>query len=293
MSLLHDLFQEYFRYNVDELNANDSKEYLITHKQKWFEIAEQDYKRQNSGTPGLNFIFKSIFRNFPMMRTFSDVPFRVLIIKDAEYLSMDIQQALRRTMEKSSRTCRFCLICENVSKIIDPIRSRCVILHFNPLDEAQIGSILRYIVSQEHISIGEDALLSIIYLGKRNMIRTINLLQTVASVGAAKTISADSVHQVIHDIINIKLKEMIELALAKDFLSARTKLREIFIQYGLTGTQIMEKIQLLILKLPIPEDSKINLSDLLSEYELRMQKGANEEIHLSAFIAQIGNLELS
>lgn len=292
ISLLHDLFQEYFRYNVEEFNANDSKEYIIKYKPKWYDIAEQDYKHQNSGTPGLNFIFKSIFRNFPMIRTFSEVPFRALIIKDAENLSMDIQQALRRTMERSSRTCRFCLICENVSKIIDPIRSRCVILHFSPLDEIHIGAILRYIIAQEKISIEEDALLSIIYLGKKDMIRTINLLQTLASVNIGKTIKVDEVHETFQNLMNIKLKEMLDLALNKNFLSARTKLREIFIQYGLTGTQIMQKIQLLILKLPIPEDSKIILSDLLSDYELRMQKGANEEIHLSAYIAQIGNLQL-
>ena len=115
-SLLQDLFQDYFRYNVDEINAYDSKDFIIKHKQKWYTLAEQDYKRSNSGTPPSNFILKSIFRNISKMRTFSEIPFRVLIIKDADGLSMDIQQALRRTLEKSSRTSRFILICENLSK---------------------------------------------------------------------------------------------------------------------------------------------------------------------------------
>ncbi|MFX1297006.1 MAG: AAA family ATPase, partial [Promethearchaeota archaeon] len=166
LCLLHDLFQEYFSSNVEEINANDSRDYIIKFKKKWYEIALKEYNRQTSGVPSLNFVFKSIFRNFSMMRTFSDVPFRVLILKDADSLNMDIQQALRRTMEKSTRTCRFCLICENLSKIIDPIRSRCVIFHFTPIKESDTAAILRYIVSKEKILINDEGLLALIYLGR-------------------------------------------------------------------------------------------------------------------------------
>lgn len=277
---------------MEEINANDSKDYLLNNKRKWYDIAEQEYKRKNSGTPNLNFIFKSIFRNFPMIRTFSEVPFRVLIIKDADDLTIDIQQALRRTLEKSTRTCRFCLICENVSKIIEPIRSRFVILHFSPLKESHIAAILRYIISAEKISIKDEALSSVIYLGHKNMIRTINLLQTLASVYPETMIDADKVHNVIHQIIDFRVKEMLELALNKEFLEARSKLRELFIQFGLTGTQLSDSIRLSTIKLPIPEEWKIVISDLLGDYELRIQEGANEEIHLSALIAQLGVLNL-
>ncbi|NVM54063.1 MAG: replication factor C small subunit [Candidatus Helarchaeota archaeon] len=290
---MSDLFQEYFSYNVEEINANDSKDYFIKFKRKWYNLAEQEYKRTNSGTPGLTFLFKSIFRNFPMMRSFSEVPFRALIIKDADNLTMNIQQALRRTIERSTRTCRFCLICENLSKIIKPIRSRFIILHFNPLSDSNIIAILRYIISKEEISIDDEAISSILYLGKRNMIRTINLLQAVASVHIGERIDADSVHKTANQFLDYKVKEMIGLALNKDFLAARTKLRELFIQYGLTGTQITSHIRLAVTKFPIPEEWKVFIFDLLGDYELRLQKGANEEIHLSAFIAQLGILNLN
>lgn len=262
-------------------------------KSKWYEIAEEEYKRQNSGTPSLNYIFKSILRNFPMMRTFSDVPYRALIIKDADNLSMDIQQALRRTLERSTRTCRFCLICENLSRIIDPIRSRFVILHFKPLKESQIAAILRYIISSEQISINDEALASIIYLGQKNLIRSINFLQTMASVFAGKSIDTDSIQRITINYLNIKVKTMIELGLNKEFKSARSKLRELFIQYGLSGTQIIDYIRFSVIKLPIQESWKISIFDLLGDYEVRIQKGANEEIHLSAFLAQLGLLNLN
>ena len=168
VSLLHDLFQDNYTYYVEEINATDSKDYFEKFKHKWYDLAEQEYKRKNSGTPSLNYLIKSIFRNFPKIRTFSEkIPYRALIIKDADHFSMDIQQALRRTLEKSSRTCRFCLICENLSKIIDPIRSRFVIFHFNPLEDRNIAAILRYIISKEAIRIDDEALAAIIFLGRK------------------------------------------------------------------------------------------------------------------------------
>ncbi len=293
MSLLHDLFQEYFHYNVEEINASDSKDYLIKFKPKWYVRAENEYKREESGTPPFNFILKSIFRNFPMHRSFSEIPFRVLIIQDADSLSMDIQEALRRTMEKSSRTCRFCLICENLAKIIDPIRSRCVVFHFTPLREAEIAAILRYIISQENISVDNEALLALTYLGRGNLIRTINFLQTVAVIHSGKPITADSVYEVANHFVAFKLKEMIEFALNKEFSPARTKLRELFLQHGLTGKQITEQIRSLSTKLPIPMEWKVQILELLGDYEIKMRKGDNEEIQLSAFIAQLGVLKLS
>jgi len=292
LSLLHDLFSDYFSSNVEEISATDSKDYILKYKRKWYNLAQQDYNRQESGSPGLNFILKSIFRNFPMMRTFSDLPFRVLIIKNADSLSMDIQQALRRTLEKSSRTCRFILISENLSKIIAPIRSRFVVLHFNPLEAPQITAILRYIISMEKIDIEEEALSAIIYLGRGNMIRTINMLQAVASVFEGKPIGSDSVYQVSQQFIDFKVKQVIEFALNKNFIDAREKLRELFLQYGLSGKQIYDKIRRIMVKFPIPEDWKVVIFELMGEYEVRMQKGSNEEIQLSAFLTQLGVLQL-
>lgn len=290
---MHDLFQDYYYFNVDEINASDSKEFIITYKQKWYEIAEHEYQKQNSGTPNLNYIMKSVFRNFPRIRTFSQIAFRALIIKDADSLNMDLQQALRRSLEMSHRTCRFCLICQNLSKIIDPIRSRFVVLHFTPLQPSYILAILRYIVEKENLSITDEALAAIIHLGRQNMIRTINLLQTTAAFFPGKSINEDAIHKISDQIIDFKVKEMISLGISKEFRSARTILRELFLQYGLIGSQITDYIRLVVQKLPIPEKWKIIIFDCLGEYEGRIHKSATEEIQLSAFIAQLGILPLN
>ena len=166
-------------------------------------------------------------------------------------------------------------------------------MRFNPLEAPQVSAILRYIISQERIDIQPDALSAIIFLGRGNMIRTITMLQAVAAIFEGKSISSDSVHQVVHQLVDLKVNQVIDFALNKRFLDAREKLREIFLQFGLTGPQIYDRIRELLFKFPIPEGWKVAIFDVMGDYELRMKRGSNEEIHLSAFLAQLGVLKLN
>ena len=76
-------------------------------------------------------------------------PFKIVILDEADSMTQDAQSALRRIMEQYSRITRFCLICNYVSRIIDPVTSRCSKFRFKPLDASSAESRLQDIAQAE------------------------------------------------------------------------------------------------------------------------------------------------
>ena len=72
-------------------------------------------------------------------------------------MTKDAQSALRRTMEQYTRVTRFCLICNYVSRIIDPIKSRCVRFRYQPLAHSAMKQRLAHIAQQEQLTLDQHS----------------------------------------------------------------------------------------------------------------------------------------
>jgi len=108
--------------------------------------------------------------------------FQIIILDEADLLTTDAQSALRRIIEDNSNQTRFCIICNYVSKIIDPIVSRCAKFRFNALSEESQINHLNNIAKQENMNINIEIISKIQKVSQGDLRKSINLLQTLSKI---------------------------------------------------------------------------------------------------------------
>lgn len=82
--------------------------------------------------------------------------YKIIILDEADSLTDDAQNALRRIIEDTSANTRFCIICNYITKIIDPLSSRCVKLRFKPISEEAQFLKLKHVCENEGILFEEE-----------------------------------------------------------------------------------------------------------------------------------------
>lgn len=102
-------------------------------------------------------------------------------------MTQDAQSALRRTMETYSKITRFCLICNYVTRIIDPLASRCSKFRFKMLDKGNAKKRLEDIAENENVKMEAGAVDTLIKCSEGDLRKAITFLQSAARlVGAVK-----------------------------------------------------------------------------------------------------------
>ena len=186
-------------------------------------------------------------------------------------------------METSSKTCRFILSCNYSSKIIDPIQSRCTIFRFRPLEEVNLSEIIKDIAKKEKLKVDDDAIKAICELSDGDARRAENILQSCASV--ADHITEKIIFQIVSAAEPKEVLEVLETALAKDFVKSRDKLLSTMLKHGLSGLDIIKQIQKEIWKLKISDQDKVKMIEKCGEVEFRMVEGSDEFLQLESLLA--------
>ncbi|KAJ9500614.1 Subunit of heteropentameric Replication factor C (RF-C) [Exophiala xenobiotica] len=119
-------------------------------------------------------------------------PFKVIILDEADSLTQDAQGALRRVMEIHSKITRFCLCCNYVSRIIDPIASRCSKFRFKALEGGQASERIQEILSAEKVKYEDGVIERALKVSDGDLRRAINLLQSAARLVGSATEQASS-----------------------------------------------------------------------------------------------------
>ena len=259
IALAKEFFKESFSQNFLELNASDER--------------------------GID-VVRDTIKNFARTLAF-DSGFKIIFLDESDALTTDAQQALRRTMEKYVRTCRFILSCNYSSKIIEPIQSRCVVFRFSQLNSKAIEGKIKEISKNEKVSIDDKAIEAIIYVSSGDLRKAINVLQAASSTG--EKVTEKIVYEVSARARPEEVKEMIKLALSGKFLEARSALDKLIYEYGMSGEDVILQLHRELIDMDeseVDSNTKIELVDKIGEYNFRMVEGANERIQLEALLAQ-------
>jgi replication factor C small subunit len=259
LCLAHDLYGEGYREHLMELNASDER--------------------------GINVVRETI-KTFARIKSIGEIPFKILILDEADNMTSDAQQALRRTMERFTETCRFILIANYSGKIIEPIQSRCAPFRFTYLSKEDQDAYLRRIAAQEKAKLSPAGLEAVFEMCGGDLRRAINTLQAAASLG--KPIDAETIYSVIGKANPADVREMLNSAMKGDFIGSRDKLREMILKYGVAGSDVIRQIHIEIFRMKeVPEPWKIKLADVIGEVDFRLVQGADEEVQLSALLARL------
>lgn len=209
-----------------------------------------------------------------------------MLLDEADNMTADAQQALRRTMELYTETTRFILACNYLSKIIEPIQSRTALFRFYPLKKEDVVSRLMYIAKNEKVDVEQKALETIYDITLGDMRKSINILQAASAYGK---VTVEAVYKVLGLAQPKEVREMLNLALQGKFMQAREKLRNLIVNYGLSGEDIIKQIhrELTGNEINIPDELKVVLVDYAGEVEFRIIEGADDEIQLTAFLAKL------
>ncbi|MAG38499.1 replication factor C small subunit [Candidatus Woesearchaeota archaeon] len=223
-------------------------------------------------------------KDFARTRAIGDVPFKIIYLDECDALTKEAQQALRRTMENYTQTCRFILSCNYSSKIIDPIQSRCSVFRFKPLPKKSVFSIIDTIAKNESLKIDENAKEALYNISEGDCRRVENILQASAVIN--KNISESMIYELASIAKPKEVKNILSFCIQKDFLKAKNELLKTMLENGLSGLDMIKQIQKEIWGLDIDDKKKLSMTKECGEVEFRMVEGSDEFIQLESLISK-------
>lgn len=256
--IARELFGDSWRQNFLELNASDER--------------------------GIDVVRVKV-KDFARTKAMGNVPFKIIFLDECDALTKEAQQALRRTMENYTATCRFILAANYSSKIIDPIQSRCAVFRFRPLPEQEMLALIDAIAKNEGLKLGPESSRALFEVSGGDCRRLENILQSCAAMQSE--ITPALVFSMASMAQPREVAQLLQTALSGDFVKSRDTLLDTMLKYGLSGLDIIRQIQKEVWNLPIDNREKVSLIDKCGEIEFRMVEGSDEFIQLEALLAHV------
>ncbi|XP_074462019.1 replication factor C subunit 5 isoform X1 [Larus michahellis] len=253
--------------------------------------------------------------SFASTRTIFKKGFKLVILDEADAMTQDAQNALRRVIEKFTENTRFCLICNYLSKIIPALQSRCTRFRFGPLTPELMVPRLQHVIQEEGVDVTEDGMKALVTLSSGDMRRALNILQSTTM--AFGKVTEENVYTCTGHPLKSDIANILDWMLNQDFSTAYRKIMELKTLKGLALQDILTEIhlfvhrgrgsqgqllgdpgrdsrpppapadarRLLLSAVDFPPSVRIQLLIKMADIEYRLAAGTSEKIQLSSLIA--------
>jgi replication factor C subunit 2/4 len=181
---------ELIKSRVLELNASDERGISIVREKV------KDFARMQLSNPSAAY-----------RAQYPCPPYKIIILDEADSMTQDAQSALRRTMETYSKITRFCLICNYVTRIIDPLASRCSKFRFKSLDQGNAMKRVEEIAEKEGVKLEHGAVDALIKCSEGDLRKAITFLQSAARLVGAVRLKDDDEDKDDEDSMDVDEKE--------------------------------------------------------------------------------------
>ena len=255
LALAQEIFKNKYLDRIVELNASDERGINVI-REKIKKNARQSINIDN---------------NLP--------PWKIIILDEADTLTIDSQYALRRIIEEYSKLTRFCIICNYHNKIIEPILSRCATFRFQKINNKYIYNRLKYIAINEKIKINNNILNNIIDISNNDLRKAINLFELCNNKNILYELSG----------YMPELNNIIEYAFNKDIQNIKILINEFF-NDGYSLKLQMKKIHEYILNMDLDCYKKSKIFDIIIDIEQKLITGCDEYILFMKLIYFIINI---
>lgn len=260
LALARELFGDMYKSRILELNASDERGIqVVREKIKSFSQLTASGTRPD-GTPC--------------------PPYKIVILDEADSMTSSAQAALRRTMEKQTRTTRFCLICNYVSRIIEPLTSRCSKFRFKPLPKDVLLGRLRLICKTEKVNCDDDVLGFLMDACEGDMRRAVTLLQSVSMLKVGEPVTSADVSEVANIVPKSWVDRVLEVCTSNSYEKLQSAVEDLVLE-GFAASQLFNQMHDIIVTSDAYSDKqKSVICEKLAVCEHRLLDGADEYLQI-------------
>jgi replication factor C subunit 2/4 len=259
LALAHELLGENFKKAVIELNASDER--------------------------GINVVRDKIKRFAQQKIPLPEGRHKIIILDEADSMTSSAQGSMRVTISDYSNTTRFVLACNDSSKIIEAIQSRCTVLRFGKLSSDDIKERIKFVLKNENATYDEKGLQAIIDTCNGDMRYALNNSQSCI-VGFGE-INEENVYKIVELPRPKEIEKIYNFCLNKMFVDAINKFSELY-NDGYSCLEIISVFNRLIQENDKIDDKvRITLLKKISEYKMNLIDGLDSDLQMSGFISEI------